>query len=123
MDVGLHFDVETVPSGQAEPRTGASEPLVFEVEELDRAPRPTLQIPPVYPYRARARNIEGYVDLLFTLTAEGRVTGVTVLETMPGDVFVDAAVRAVEAWRFEPGTKGGKPVAVRMKVKLRFELD
>ena len=32
------------------------------------------------------------------------------------------ALKAVGAWRFEPATKDGKPVAVRVKVEADFKL-
>ena len=96
---------------------------VFSLAQLDSAPKSTLQIQPVYPYRARARNTEGYVEVMFTVTAEGRTKDLVVVESEPGDAFVASVHRAVSRWRFEPGMKDGNAVAVRMSVKLRFELE
>jgi TonB family protein len=32
------------------------------------------------------------------------------------------AIETVKTWRFEPGTKGGKPVAVEIAVEVDFKL-
>ena len=95
---------------------------LLELADLDRPPMPVLQIRPLYPYQARARQLEGFVELEFTVTTEGNVTNVQVIASAPGPVFVEAARRAVTRWRFEPGVKAGRPAQVRMQVKLRFEL-
>ncbi len=112
-------DVAPVEPEQPEPDPA---PAIFAVNQLDRAPRPTLQLAPVYPYRAKARNIEGFVELAFVLSTEGKVTEVRVVDAEPGELFVQAARRAVQRWRFEPGIRDGQPVPVQVQVKLRFEL-
>jgi protein TonB len=33
-----------------------------------------------------------------------------------------AAMRALSAWRFEPGTKDGKPVPVQIFIEMTFSL-
>mgnify|MGYP003509931133 FL=1 len=34
----------------------------------------------------------------------------------------EAAIQALKQWRFDPGTKDGKPVAVRVEVEMSFTL-
>jgi outer membrane biosynthesis protein TonB len=34
----------------------------------------------------------------------------------------DVAVETINTWRFEPGTKAGKPVAVEIAVEVDFKL-
>ena len=34
----------------------------------------------------------------------------------------DQAIKAIRQWTFEPGTKDGKPVAVRVEVEMTFTL-
>ena len=63
----------------------------------------------------------GTVLLDCVVSRNGTVSRVKVLR--PLDVDLDrAAVRALEQWRFSPGTKGGKPVAVRVQVEMAFTL-
>jgi protein TonB len=122
------LDFEFSPPSPAAPDpvpTVAAAPLapsVFAPGEVDAAPRPILQAPPVYPYGARTRNLEGYVEVRFTVTVAGRVEDVEVLDMVPDGTFVEAAKRAVVRWRFEPGVKDGRQVPVRVQVKVRFEL-
>lgn len=75
-----------------------------------------------YPSTALARNIEGWVNLSYMVTAEGKVTGVKVLESSPTGVFDAAAVRAMARVRYKPMLQGGKPVAVTTKLRIAFHL-
>jgi protein TonB len=96
---------------------------VFEISEVDNPPRPLLRGKPIYPFRALRRNIEGHVMLEMTVTRDGRVEDVHVLESMPGDVFEEAAKKAAANWRFEPAVKDGQPVAVRVETMLYFQME
>ncbi len=65
---------------------------------------------------------EGEVRLKVTVDAEGRPTDWSV-ETSSGHERLDrAAMQAVEKWRFEPATRGGKPVAGTVIVPMEFAL-
>jgi hypothetical protein len=47
----------------------------------------------------------------------------TVRSAVPAEVnepFSSAAVQAALGWRYEPATRGGKPVAARIRVEIRF---
>ena len=112
--------VEKAPPQPSPPPPAA--PSVFELGELDRPPKPILRIRPVYPYRARMRNTEGFVEVRFTVDTEGKVKDIDTLTAEPRNVFEATARRAVSRWRFEPGMKDGKAVPVRIQVKLRFTL-
>lgn len=122
--VDLSIDFSVVPElDESQVQDESPADTVFSLAELDRAPKPTLQVPPVYPYRARARSTEGHVEVVFTVTPDGHTKDLAIAEAVPGDVFVASVQKAVARWRFDPGMKDGKPVAVRMSVKLRFELE
>ena len=84
---------------------------------------PLNEVLPVYPDNARRRGIEGYVKLAFTITAEGRVENVRVLESSPARVFDRAARRAALRWRFAPRREGGQLVAREAVKKLEFRLE
>jgi TonB family protein len=77
-------------------------------------------INPVYPESARRRGIEGWVELIFTVTPNGTVEDVEVRNASPTDVFEDSAIRAVRAWRFEPVHSNGERIPQRAMVRLRF---
>ncbi len=95
----------------------------FSLADLDDPPRPVMRLRPLYPPHARMRRIEGYVEIEFTVFADGEVGDVLVVDSEPGDTFVGAAVRAVKRWRFQPGTLDGEAVAVRVRQKVRFTLE
>lgn len=84
---------------------------------------PLNEVLPVYPDSARRRGIEGYVQLAFTITAEGRVENVRVLESSPARVFDREARRAALRWRFAPRTENGQLVAREAVKKLEFRLE
>ena len=92
-----------------------------------------VRLPPARPNKKawRRRHIranqklgeEGIVALALYLNEEGRVQEAKV-ETSSGFARLDdAAVKqAVKAWKFEPCTEEGKPVACWYKIKFRFLL-
>lgn len=99
------------------------ETTTFSLADLDEPPRPVVQLRPLYPPHARMRRIQGFVEIEFTVMPDGRAADVAAVASEPGDTFVDAAVRAVKRWRFQPGTLDGNPVAVRVRQKVRFRLE
>ncbi len=83
---------------------------------------PLVRIPPEYPMAARAKAIEGYVLLRFTVTESGSVADPEVLRSDPPGVFDRAARRAVLKWKYQPQLVDGRPVSVKTYTRLRFEL-
>jgi protein TonB len=79
--------------------------------------------PPSYPLAAIQSRVEGTVVLRLLIGHDGRVSGVQVV-TSSGHPVLDAeAVRAVRSWEFQPATRGGRPVAMAVRLPVRFELD
>ena len=74
----------------------------------------TTRVPPEYPELARRLNIKGTARVQATVTAEGRVIKVKELGGNP--VLLDALVRAVKKWRYEPENK-----STVEEVKVVFE--
>jgi len=77
---------------------------------------------PVYPDQERSAKIEGTVALAIVVGTDQRVHDIKVTKSLtPG---LDAsAVSAVRTWRFQPGSKNGKPVSVRAKIEVNFRLQ
>jgi TonB family protein len=95
---------------------------VFDVTKLDNPPRTTAQVAPVYPAEARMRGQGGEVVVGFIVTESGRVASAYVMRTTDA-LFNDAAVRAVEKWRFEPGRHLGRAVRFKMTVPIIFRMN
>jgi periplasmic protein TonB len=86
-------------------------------------PRVLKQVRAVYTPAARAAGIEGDVLLSAGVRADGSVDDVTVTTSLDAVNGLDEqAVKALKQWQFRPGTKDGKPVAVRIAVQMRFTL-
>ncbi len=83
----------------------------------------TKYVAPRYPRSAQRRKVSGWVDVVFTLTIDGTVTNVDVVESTPGSTFVDSAVRAVEEWEFEPVFNDGVAIEKRAAVRMMFAIE
>lgn len=78
--------------------------------------------PPAYPELARRRQIEGTVVLEALVNGGGRVDDLNVHASSGHTLLDDAALRAVRNWLFDPGKKGGMPMAMTVLVPVRFAL-
>ncbi len=76
-----------------------------------------------YPTDALRRGVEGWVDVAYVVTAEGKVTTINVLDSSPKKVFDTAATRALARMRYKPATQGGKSIAVSTKLRISFRLS
>jgi protein TonB len=77
---------------------------------------------PVYPEAARRARIQGVVVLECTIGKQGNVINVNVLRGLPLGL-TEAAIAAVERWKFKPSTLNGKPVEVLYILTVRFNLQ
>ena len=80
-------------------------------------------VAPRYPRSAERRGDTGWVDIVFTVALDGTVKDVEVRNSQPGDVFDNAAIRAVEKWRFEPIIENGVAVERRAGIRMMFALQ
>lgn len=90
----------------------------------DRDVAPQVRIQPEYPMQARQKKIEGWVDVQFTVAADGSVRNPVVLSAQPKGVFEKAALQSVKGWKYSPKIEDGKPVErPGVKVRVRFTLE
>ncbi len=104
---------QTTPISASPPFAGASAPA----EPLDGNP------PPVYPYVARLRGMEGRVVLAVEVPPGGRAGAVEVVESSGHYLLDEAARTAVRRWRFRPAMVAGRPQTATLRVPIRFRLD
>ena len=89
----------------------------------DRDIVPLVRVEPQYPARAKQRGVEGWVELMFTITATGRVADVVVTQSPPGPIFDSAAVKAVRRWKYNPKVENGVAVdRSGVRIRLTFTL-
>lgn len=79
--------------------------------------------PPDYPRRALERNIEGWVDVEFTVTTDGIPTDAEVINASHDRYFQEEALAAVAAWQFAPREVRGQQVNQRTFTRLSFKLQ
>lgn len=102
---------------------GDGKDVVMTGDSVDVPPKPTRQGAMQYPVTAKAKGIEGYVVLSVLINATGEVEDVKVLESQPGGIFEQVAVRGVQDWKFQPAQYQGKQVRVWARQKIRFDLS
>jgi len=78
------------------------------------------QAPPVYPKRAVAKGITGWVSVEFTVSPTGEVVDAKVADSS-NNLFDRAALTAIEGWRFEPYLQDERAVPVRSGVRFSFK--
>lgn len=94
----------------------------FEFVKLDQKPVVKFRVPPQYPSTMRRAEIEGEVLVDFVVTSEGKVVKAFAVQSTHRD-FEAAALVAVSKWKFQPGTKAGRPVNTHMQVPIGFSLN
>jgi len=98
----------------------------FNMNEVDQPPRPIRTFPPQYPYIAKRDNINGRVVVKFVVDVDGLAKEPEVVRAEPPEVleiFQDAALKAVERYKFKPAVKNGKDVLCIVLLPIVFELE
>jgi len=80
------------------------------------------QVEPVYPIDMKRKGVAGKVVLEFTVDARGKVQSPKVVRSS-NPAFDQPAIDAVLKFKFKPGVRNGKPVAVRMRMPIAFNLE
>jgi TonB family protein len=78
--------------------------------------------PPVYTEAARKARLIGVVIVETVIDEQGNVTQPRVLKGLPMGLE-EAAVEAVQTWKFKPATLDGRPVPVYYVLTINFQLD
>jgi TonB family protein len=84
-------------------------------------PIPIHRVEPEYPELARKERVQGAVLLEMVVGSDGVPSRIEV-HLPAGHGFDERAIQSVSQWRFTPGMKDGKPVAIRAGVEVTFAL-
>jgi TonB family protein len=79
------------------------------------------RVEPEYSEAARKAKLQGTVVVLIEVWPDGRPHNIRVQSGL-GLGLDEAAVKAVEQWRFRPAAKDGVPVRVGARVEVYFRL-
>jgi len=97
--------------------------FVFNATDLDTPPTAVVRTNPVYPYKARQRNIEGHVEVKFLVGADGTVSHLEILNSQPAGLFDAAVNKTVPHWKFRPGVLDGRRVPSWVVTTVQFTLS
>jgi periplasmic protein TonB len=75
-----------------------------------------------YPVKALRGNVEGWVELSYTVGPEGSVSNVKVLNSTPPRTFESSASKAVGHLRYQPVIQGGKAISVGTQVRIVYRV-
>jgi TonB family protein len=113
--------------------TKASDKTTLLDSDADTLPTPTedylvsdmpyvkKEIRPAYPESARLERLEGAVVLDILIDDKGVVRQASVVEGP--EVFRAGALQAIKRFEFHPAKVEGKPVSVRIRYTLKFQLE
>ena len=121
----LHFAFDGEAALDAEARRVLAElrkpqPSICSLAELDQRPKALSQDSPVYPRALKDDGLTGQAEIEFVVSSEGKVLFPRIVSATHED-FGWAAAIAVAQWRFQPPTKNGQKVDVRMSVPVLFD--
>jgi TonB family protein len=81
------------------------------------------EVKPSYTAAAMEQKIQGSVFLEAVVLETGDVGDIQVTKSLDAEYGLDReATKAAKQWKFKPGTKDGKPVAVVVTIELTFTL-
>ena len=83
-----------------------------------KPPRLVSSVLPLYPQIARQAGVEGDVVVQLSIDKRGNVSAARVLSGTA--MLRQAALDAVQQWKYEPAVLDGQPVATQMTVRIRF---
>jgi TonB family protein len=104
---------------------GVSAPMetggVYRVGGGVSAPVLLSKVEPAYSPEALAAQFQGTVVLSVVIRPDGRVYNIQVVRSL-GLGLDEQAAEAVTQWKFEPGKRGGAPVAVGATIEVNFRM-
>jgi len=96
----------------------------LSLESGDGEYLPIVKVAPVYPRRAQARGIEGFVIVEFTVSKTGAVVNPVVVRAEPEHIFDRAALDAATKFKYKPRVVDGVAMEVAgVQNKITFQID
>lgn len=86
-----------------------------------QAPKGIYTPQPEYSDKARRKKINGIVLLSFVVAKDGTVRDPVVTKSLESSLD-QQSLDTVKKWKFEPATKDGQPVAVRVQAEMSFHI-
>lgn len=108
-------------NGDVPPGLGGSGLSGFRIGKGVSAPTLLFSPEPEYSEEARKAKFQGTVRLALVVDERGVPAQIRIITPL-GLGLDEKAIEAVRKWKFKPGMKDGKPVAVQASVEVNFRL-
>jgi protein TonB len=108
----------TLSVSAAQTPTPANEP-VYDQGDGVSLPRVTKHVFVQYSSQAMRKKLRGTIRLKGIVSSDGTTRDVELVSGLEQQMD-ENAVAALKQWKFEPGQREGKPVAVRITVDMTF---
>jgi periplasmic protein TonB len=115
--LGASPDLDAMNDKIRQKRAGG-EMLQMPEQSLTRLNKLDVQYPP----RALVGNVEGWVELAYTVGPSGNVSNVKVLGAAPPRTFESSASKAVSRLHYQPVIQGGKAISVGTQVRIVYRV-
>jgi TonB family protein len=102
-------------------KDGKPAPTVYTPGGDVKAPKVVHYVEPSFSNASKEAFVDGVVRLKTTVTPEGLPSDIEVTRGLNAEED-RTAVEAVKQWRFQPGTKAGEAVHVRVSIEIAFHL-
>jgi TonB family protein len=99
---------------------GDADPVYEPGGDVTR-PKLVHSVEPAFSTKSNEAFVEGTVTVSAVVSTHGNLTDMQVIKGLSA-AQDQSALEALKEWRFEPGTKGGKPVNVKIKIQVDFHL-
>jgi protein TonB len=116
---GSTGDCKDCLPGSGDPGPASNGPIVFKVGMT--RPEIVHRVEPRYTEAARKIGLQGVVIVQAVIDEQGRVADVQVLRGLRMGLD-EAAVAAIQQWRFTPALLAGKPVKVYYNLTINFQV-
>ncbi len=94
---------------------------VYQPGKDVKPPKLVHYVEPQFSPSSKEAFVEGTVKISTVVTREGIPTELKIISGLNAKED-ETAVEALKQWRFQPGTKAGQPVKVRVTVEVDFHL-
>lgn len=81
------------------------------------------RVAPEFPRRALRGGSEGYVIIEYKINPKGEVFDAVVIESTPGKIFDDAALDAINKWKYKADFQEQKPDTAMARTRMQFSLS
>jgi TonB family protein len=112
---------ESKPKDKGNDKDGKPAPTVYRPGGDVKAPKVVHYVEPSFSNASKEAFVDGVVKLKTTVTPEGLPSDIEVTRGLNAEEDRNA-VDAVKQWRFQPGTKAGEAVHVRVSIEIAFHL-